>query len=254
MFLLKRFSPYLIIILNISVLEILIKKPTLIFWLAPILVFLILFLAGLVAQKSLGFKAISRFILKYFLLEVVLIASLVFLENNVIKQVLIIATTLALALHQEYLFRFLYRPEKYKAYSLENLSSSMNLLTMLLLALAIFGLMVFMNMALWSALILAVIVTGACFAIFLVAAKIEIRKNKWYMIMAMFLMVEIFVILSWLPFNFYLKALLFSTFYYLVADLSRHVIGKTANTKAVFWPTLVGGLLWVLLLVTARWT
>jgi hypothetical protein len=253
MFLLKRFSPYLIIILNIGVLEILLKKPTLIFWLAPVLTLFILVLIWVLAEP-LGRQTIGRFVLKYFLLEVALIVSLVFLENNTIKQLLIAAATLALALHQEYLFKFLYRPEKYRTYSLENLTSSINFLTILLSALGIFGLMVFMNMSWWLALIFTLVMTGACFTLFLTAVKIEIGKNKWFMMMVTLITAEFFIILSWLPFNFYLKALLFSTLYYLMADLSRHIISKTATTKKVFWPIFICGVLWLVLFMTARWT
>jgi hypothetical protein len=254
MFLLKRFSPYIIIILNIGVLEILLKKSALIFWLAPILTLIILILVWLMARKPLGAKAASRFVLTYFLLQAGLIASLLFLEKAAVKQLLIITATLALALHQEYLFRFLYRPEKYRAYSLENLTGSINLLTFILAALAIFGFIVFMDMTLLLATLLIAVMVFFCYILFLRAAKIELKKNWWFILATGLIILEIFTVLSWLPFNFYLKALLLSTSYYLMADLSRHIITETNNTKNVFWPACVGGVLWLLLFITERWT
>jgi hypothetical protein len=253
MFLIKRISPYLIAVLNFAVLEIVLKKPETVFWLAPLLTVIILVLLWLAVGQKLGFKITSRFILTYFLLEGGLVLTSLFLEVPTVRHLLIVLTSLILGLYQEYLFRFVYRSERYKAYSLENLGGAANIFSFLLLTLALFGYMVYFTISLWLAIILVLVFTLLLIVLFLHLAKIEIKTATSYLVAIILLIGEFFVLLSWLPFNFYLKALLFTSLYYFLADITKLSLSGVSEVKKFWRPTLVAMAIWVLLFVTGRW-
>jgi hypothetical protein len=254
MFFLKRISPFLIALVNVVVLEVLIKQPQLVWWLGFFLCFFNLLCLWLLIQKSLGFKAGFPFLITYLLLSIGLLLSLLFIELSFVKQAFIFLVALLFFLYQENLFRFLYLPEKYKAFSLENLNNTVNILTFLFLTIANFAAITYFDLKLGWALLLAFLLVTISLILFLRAVKIPIRGQGRYFGAVSLLLVEIFVLLVWLPFNFYLKALLFTTLYYLMSHIAKDVILGALNKKHLLWLLIVSLSIWLVLFVTARWT
>jgi hypothetical protein len=253
MFLLKRVSPYIIFILNICVLEIILKKPQFIFWLAPIAVFITLFLVWFIAKGALDTKSSLRFMAVCFLLQISFILSFLFFEKMIIKQIFSILAILLISIHQEYLFNFLYNTNKYRPYSLENLTIAINLLTFIFWAVAIFGFMVFMNFSLVLSVILMAVFSFINLVLFFLSSKIEIQKNWQFILSSVVIILEIFAILSWFPFNFYLEAIFISTAYYALINLIRISIFENNSLKKSFYPMSAFLILWILSFITARW-
>lgn len=254
MFFFKRISPFFIALTNLVVLEILIKKPQLIWWLGFFLCFFNLFCAWLLVRKPLDLKTGSRFLITYFLLSVGLLLSLLFIELNLVKQIFILLVALLFFLYQEYLFRFLYLPEKYRAFSLENLNNTVNILTFLFLTIANFAAMVYFDLKLGWALLFAFLLVTVSLILFLRAVKIPIRGQGRYFGAVSLLLIENFALLAWLPFNFYLKALLFTTLYYLMSHIAKDVILGVLNKKRLLWLLVISFSVWLVLFATARWT
>jgi hypothetical protein len=103
-------------------------------------------------------------------------------------------------------------------------------------------------------LLLAFLLVTISLILFLRAVKIPIRGQGRYFGAVSLLLVEIFVLLVWLPFNFYLKALLFTTLYYLMSHIAKDVILGALNKKHLLWLLIVSLSIWLVLFVTARWT
>ncbi|GEM_PF-1404828 len=253
MFLLKRLSPFLVAVLNLAFLEAILKWPSLFFVLAGVLIFFNLFFVGFLAIKNLGFKVTLRFWLTYFMLTMAVNASFLFIDNAVLRQGLIVIHVLCIAVYQEFLFNFLYRPEKYKVYSLENLNNIINLLTVFLANLAIFALIVFMNMAVWLSLLIEMCLIICSLILLFRANKLELKGNGWLLVASGLVVVEFFIIFTWLPFNFFIKAVLISAIYYLLSGVAKLIANQQLykNTFLVFLSVAV--VIWTALLVTSRW-
>ena len=108
MILLKRIIPYFLGILNLVILEIVLKQPNLIGWLSGGLFVLILLTVWWLIKKSLGLKPTLRFILIFAMLIIAEVSSLIFIEHFVIKHLLIVLTSFVLLFYAEYLFLFIY--------------------------------------------------------------------------------------------------------------------------------------------------
>ncbi|HOY56251.1 MAG TPA: hypothetical protein PLH37_02390 [bacterium] len=253
MFLLKRLSPFLVAILNLVFLEAILKWPSLFFVLACLVLFLNLFFVGFLAVKNLGFKATGRFWLTYFMLTVSVSASFLFIDNVILRQVLIVIYVLVIAAYQEFLFNFLYRPEKYKVYSLENLNNVINLLTVFLANLSIFALIVFMDMVFWLSLLIEIGLISCSLILLFYANKLELKGNGWLLVTTGLIVTEFFTIFTWLPFNFFIKAVLISALYYLLSGVAKLIVNQQLYKKNFLVFLSVAVVVWVALFATSRW-
>lgn len=253
MFLLKRLSPFLIAIVNLVFLEAILKWPFLFFVLAGLALFINLFFVGLLTVKNLGFKDTMRFWLTCFILTVSTSASFLFIDSVVLRQVLIMVYVLLIFLYQDFLFNFLYRPEKYKVYSLENLNNVINLLTVFLTNLSIFALIVFMNMVFWLSLLIEIGVISCSLILLFYANKLELRGNEWLLVTTGLIVTEFFTIFTWLPFNFFIKAVLISALYYLLSGVVKLIVNQQLYKKNFLVFLSVAVVIWMALFATSRW-
>jgi len=254
MILLRRVSPYFLGVLNLVVLEIVLKKPYLIGWWSSGLLLLTILAVWFLTKKSLGFKSTLRFILIFAMIVVAEVGSLLFIENTIVKHLLIILSSLTLLLYAEYLFLFIYSPEKYKAYSLENLNNFVNLYNFLLLSIAIFALIVFMNFSVWMSMLGILVLSVISFLLSFKSSKIELMPTKVVITVSTILILELFLVLNWLPFSFYLKAIMLTSFYYLINGIFRLKLTESLNKKMALKFVFVCLAVWFISFLTARWT
>lgn len=246
--------PFFLGILNLVVLEIVLKYPSLIGWLSGGLFVLTWLVIWWLVKKSLGFKSTLRFIIIFAMLVIAEVSSLIFIEHFIIKHLLIVLVSLVLLFYSEYLFLFLYFPEKYKAYSLENLNNFVNLLNFLLISIAIFAFMIFMNLSIWLSLLGILVLSVVSFLLSFKASKIELIPTKVIVIISTILILELFIVLNWLPFSFYLKAIMLTSFYYLINGIFRLKLTESLNRKMASKFVFVFLAVWFISLLTARWT
>ncbi|MFH1610469.1 MAG: hypothetical protein ABIA91_01125 [Patescibacteria group bacterium] len=254
MILIKRIVPFFLGILNLVILEIVLKQPSLVSWLSSALFVLTLLSIWFLVKKSLGFKPTLRFVLIFGMLIVAEVASLLFIEHFLAKHFLIVLTSLVLLFYAEYLFLFLYDSGRYKAYSLENLNNFVNLFNFLLLSIAIFAFMVFMNISIWIALVGIFVLSVISFLLSFKSNKIELVPTRVVIIVGTILILELFIVLNWLPFSFYLKAIVLTSFYYLINGLFRLKLTESLNRKVASKYVFIFLAVWFISLLTARWT
>jgi len=254
MFFLKRLAPFLAGISNLIILELLFFKPSAVWLLATAQVLLIVFLASLIFYGKLNFKSSMRFLLTVFLLGTVGFTSLLFMENYIIKHLLAIVISFLIMIYLEFLFIFLYRPDKYKAFSLENLNCFVNILIYILGSVVLFAFVVYMNLSFYLAILVVTLISSCLLALYYLANKIEIRDSRKELIIGVILLIELFIVLMWLPFTFYIKALLLSSFYYLYSAISRSYLTENVSRKQNLKVIFIFFGVWFICFLTARWT
>ncbi|MFH1456715.1 MAG: hypothetical protein ABIF17_01215 [Patescibacteria group bacterium] len=253
MILLKRLIPFCITILNLVFLEVIIQKPNLIIWLSSCLFISSIFLIFYLVFKKMKSGDLCRFVLSVALIIVTEVASLLFIESLIIKHLLVIVTSGVLFFYSECLFLFLYFQEKYKAYSLENINNMINLFVFFLAQVTVFALIVFMNLSFLTSIL--VVLFFSCVSLFLSFenSKVELKHVWRTVFVGCLLLAEVFFILTWLPFSFYLKALMLTVFYYLFNGVMKLRLTASLDKKQIykFFFVFVG--VWLLCFLTARW-
>jgi len=260
----KRLIPWLIAGVNVIFFEAIISRPSNVWWLALGLAVVVVGLVSLLTIKTLQTRVALRFWLVMFLLEVSTLLSLLFIENTLVKHLVVILIAVLTFLYAEYLYIYLYRREMYKIHSLEYLNHFINLLVFLLFSISIFAGRVFMNFGFWLTALAVVVLSLVIFILDFRASRLTTKQYTLPTVIGAIIIFEIFTVLTWLPFNFYIKAILLSAWYYLFEGVVRLVLQENtrrhvdtvgqAKNKQIYKIIFIFIGVWLVSLLTARWT
>jgi len=250
----KKIIPWLVAAVNIVFFEVIINNPQKVWWLAGSLAVLVIVLMSILTFKILRTRAALRFWVVMFLLEVSVLLSLLFIENNVVKHLIVILLTILSFLYSEYLYIYLYCRDKYKINSLEYLNHFINLLVFLLFSISIFAGKLFMNFKFWPTAVAVVILSVIFFILDFRASRLISKEYILPTVIGTIIIFEIFCVLTWLPFNFYIKAVLLSAWYYLFEGVMRLILQENIKKKQIYKIIFIFMGVWLVSLLTARWT
>lgn len=281
MYLLLRSIPILTPLLILLGLEIILAKPSLVWWIIPFL-FALSILAILLLTASLEISVISRLFFKkknlslfklpsqkplfltrwqFFLAPFLfLLSSLLFFivltpKNEILKHLLIIFIAGFLAIILESLFNFFHRQTKYPLFAIENIYSYLDLIIFFFFSASFYYLIIFSNFPFWLLLIFIIIISSLLsYQVFWANKILDNPKTTYLFILTIGLILgELFWIISFWPTGFYFNALFLSLFYYIIIGLSRyHLLGQL-DKKIVKRYLMIGGICLVIALLTTRW-
>lgn len=146
---------------------------------------------------------------------------LLLFETTWVGVVVAVGSGALLVLFSEFLFSYTHLPARYQPFSLEHLSSLMNLLTMFYLGALAFALRLFIQMPL--VLLTSVFFLFAYFLIYgmLWVAKTEAGRAKGHAFFGAILLTELFVAITYLPTGFYTNAAFMTVCSYVFFGLTR---------------------------------
>lgn len=253
MLLLRRFAIYLSGLLILLNFELFILFPHV--WYIFLLIALILplitvaWLNGLkFDQNFLGFSATPLF----FLLSNYLF--LLFLEDNLLKQVIIIGGGLLYTLLLSNVFIYLYRTAKYRSYSLENISNYLNLVAVFFIFTSAFSFYVLAVGRLRYMLILVFLTALALSWQTLWINKINDSRNKFFIFILSISLTEMYWALHYWPTSFFVNGLILSIVFYLALNLMRHHLIEALTKRLALRYVIISGIIIVATLATAQWT
>lgn len=187
----------------------------------------------------------------FFLLAVFL--ALLFEENLIMRQIIVVLAVFAYAVFLEHLFRFLYLPQKYQPYALENISGALNIITIFLATTGFFN---FIHLFSFSHLLIG---TAIAVIVLLLSIqtlwvnKIKVGEN-WRSIVAVTVLIfEILYATYYLPVSPLVVAVLVATFYYCLINFIRHNLLKTLDRAVLKRYFVVGLIVIIATLLSARW-
>lgn len=221
---------------------------------------IIIIIAGLSSLYLLKGKVSKRD--KFFLLITPLffiIASLVtciFFKSNISKLLFSMLISFTIFLYMQNLFLYFYIPAKYNIYSLENISSYMNLISVFLISLAIYGLKILFGIR--NYLFLGMIVFNLFFVTLLIYQnlwinKINFKEARKYVFINLLALSQIYLIIFLLPSSFYVNGLIFTLAYYMISELSKQKLLNKLEKKIVLKYAMIGVSLFFLLLIATKW-
>ncbi len=176
-----------------------------------------------------------------------------FLEVQGLKILHAAVVIVLIWLYAENLFTFHHLPSAYQAYALEYLSLVLALVGTFYFSSAGFGARQFLQWPIWfPAAVILLVVLLISLGVFWVS-KIDFESSRGFALAIAVIMTEYFLALSMLPTSFLANAAAFTCGLYLLLGLARaHLLERLSSTVLRQY-LVVGGIMLVTVLITARW-
>ena len=249
----NRLLPLLIPLINLILFEVFLYNPKMIY-VSLVIANLLLFFAINQFTKS---SKISNEWWNFLILPTLFITSLsaysVLAINKYLVQVLFAANTVFLYYYLRTIYYHLIQPKSYGKFSLENISSYGNFITFFFVASVVYGLQSFLNIPIWSLMVIMAIVS--MLIVYQVAwiNKINIKLAFIYVIVASMVLVELAWSISFLPLNYNISGLVLAICYYMLIGTIKHRLLDTLDRRTVELYLFFGFGSIIILLITARW-
>ncbi len=178
---------------------------------------------------------------------------LLFVESELIKHAVIITAALLVWFFINNIFLYRFRPQKYQAYSLENISNYINIIAFWFWFTSLFGFIILIDLSLWYLLPAAFVITAVLYYQMIWINKLEIKELWPYALVISVIAVEAFWAMSFWPTGFYVNGVVITTLYYFLAGLSRlHILGNL-DKKSFLRHLAFSLIILIIILITAQW-
>ncbi len=167
--------------------------------------------------------------------------------------VVVVISLLGTILYWRLVFLYTFKQSLYRPFSLERLSSYLSFLTIYFSAAALFGLKIFLNIPDMQLLGVMSLVLIATIIQWLWFQKISLPLGWVYGISAFIVVMEIFLIVGYLPINFHLLGFCVAIVWYAVSTLLGYQLAKTLNLTRVRLVLIISLGILLAALLTARW-
>ena len=253
MFIIRRFSPYIIGVLCFLGFFLISYWPSGI-WL--VFVFLNLCLA-LVIVASFD-KKINLDTVHYFLTPILLLWSVflffLFLENIYVKLAIAALSGFFMFVYMEQLFFYRFAPKRYQAKALENLTMYLSVVTLFFAASGLFGFYIFLHAPRYL-LLLAIIVLGMALNYHLFwILKINFWESLPYIGVMALATFEFFYVMTFLPTSFAVNGAILAILYYLALGMIRYHFLDSLDSRVIKRHLIIGLVILISVIATARWT
>lgn len=188
----------------------------------------------------------------FFLFSIVLV--ILFIESFVIRQLVVVGSAFAYAVFLEHIFRFLWQPNRYQPYALENISGALNLITIFLVVVGSFNLIILFAASHWLIILGVALVVMIMTMQTLWSSKLAIRKNWLSQFTLIFIILQLLFISYYLPLEPPIIAILVVTVYYSLINFLRHNLLGTLDREVVRRYFVIDLIVITIIILTARWT
>lgn len=177
----------------------------------------------------------------------------ILVEFPVQRLTLALVVSVLMFLFSEQVFAYVHTPAVYQAYAIQHLSLGMNVLTLFFLSAFAFGLRLFLQTPLYF--LAPVVAAAAGYVMYqtLWVSKMEHARALVYAAAGGVISAELFLSLVLLPLGFYPNAAIFAFVAYVFLGISRASFLGQASRPLVTRYLVAGGLLSIIVLVTAQW-
>ncbi len=176
-----------------------------------------------------------------------------FLNNEIIQRFFWLVVAIIITVFLYHIWLYYHKPVKYQAFTLENFSWYLNLLSSFFVISGIFGLITFVNFKLYLAFICIIIFSALIFYQIWWIEKLEVKKIIFFESLSILIALEIFFSLQVLPFNFYLLAFWWTGVWYIISKIFIKIAKGDLVFKKIIKQSIIVLIISVLLTVTTRW-
>lgn len=180
-------------------------------------------------------------------------AFFLFLETSSAMFTLLGIVSVLELVYAEHLFYYFHRPSEYRVYTIERISLMLSIVIVFLLASALFGLLMLVNVPLWS--LAPVFFLAAAFLVYAIlwVSKVDPARAPAYAVAGGLLLTQVFIALSFLPIGYMTNAALLTAFFYFFLGVSRaDFLGRLTRrvfVRYLFFTIVV----LMMILTTTKW-
>lgn len=253
MILIHRLTPFAIGIVTTAGLALTSLYPLTALWALPLMLAIDFFL--ITRLSDYRFKDKDFWGLIATPISFILAATLLFVlaDDGSVRMMIAIMTGFLSYFYHEHLFRFTHLPAAYQAYGLQNTSGVMSILTVFYLMAGAYASLSFIRLPLAA---LSVFLFIAVFGVTLSAfwmSKVPHDRARLYALGSAVVFTEIFVAGSYLSTPYMTNGALIAVLYYMYVGLARaHVLAKLSRLVIRRYVG-IGVIMFVALILTARW-
>lgn len=226
-------------------------------WYFPLSFLLILLLIFEIRWLShLSFKSISfwsQVISPVLFLVAALLFFLLLATTLLWQNIFWLLVSFALILYLYNIWLFYGSPEKYQAFTLENFSWYLNLVTSFFAVSSFFGFIVFINLSIILSILFILVLSLLLFYQLWWIQKLEIKAFWFYGVLAVVIAIEIFLALRFLPFSFYVLAFWWTGVWYITERVLLGIARDSLQPGKIIRLSIAVFVLALILSTTTRW-
>lgn len=254
LYFLNRSIPFFTPVLILIGLEIVLIKPSLLWWIALFLLVIFFLSFWQLTNRKFNKEFWQLFSAPFlFFLSSLLFFTLLTPKNDWLKHLIILFIVISLVVILESIFNFFHRREKYPLYTIENIYSYLDLITLFFSLTSFYSLIIFSNFPVWPFLLLVIFLVSLLGYQVFWANKILNRKSLTFILIISLIIGELFWIINFWPTSFYFNALFLTLFYYIMIGLSRYHLLDHLEKKIIKRYLIISGTCLLILLLTTPW-
>jgi len=177
-----------------------------------------------------------------------------FSNNIIIREGIVLFLAVGSAAFTQQLIILTFHKYQYKNHSLSTISKILNTTTVFFWFSGMFSLHALIKMPFWMILGATTAVIYLLTYQFFIINKIKSTASLWFVPVITLTTAELFWAVSWLPNLADAKAALVTGVYYFLTGLSQHFLNATLNKKTYWRYGVAVTVLWLTILLTARWS
>ncbi len=249
----KRLLVFICPVLLVLGLELLFLNIGLIYIIMPVLFLIILISLKLLIKVKFLSRDFCEFIILPFLLFITLSSALFIVGSDWFRQVLILIFAFIFGLYLENIFLFFYRPLQYQSLSFENFSAFLNLIVFFLTVISLNAFGIFLNVPLYLASIILIVVNSLLMLQSFWANKIKNRLKLFYLLILNLIVLELFWCINFLPANFYVDSAIITILFYFIWEIFKAKLNEKFEIKFVWRFAIMILILLLLVIISSRW-
>ncbi|OGL83255.1 hypothetical protein A3B32_02055 [Candidatus Uhrbacteria bacterium RIFCSPLOWO2_01_FULL_53_9] len=181
------------------------------------------------------------------------VAFMLFVQDTWLLVVIATTTAIFIALFLEHVFRFIFAPGLYQPYALEHTSIVLHIASVYFFTTMFYGLNMFLHVPIWILALIFFVLAMAYVYETLWVSKIPAATAVTVSLLGAWLLVQLFVAVSFLPTSFFVDAALISVAFYVLLGVLRARLLQRLSELAMRRYAYGGGALAALILFTAKW-
>lgn len=182
------------------------------------------------------------------------ISFLIIIDSVDLKHYVIAFFSFIMMIYFDMTFFYYYAPWKYKPNALENISSVINLLTFFLIAITLYAVSTLLYLPSYLLAISLFVIVYLLLNQYFWINKISLNYKFVCILIMTIIIAEFFLVLSFLPMNFYVISILLTILYYFITGIYKAKLLQKLNNKMIWRYLTISVVMLLIIIFTSQWT
>lgn len=175
------------------------------------------------------------------------------LSNNVVINLYIIFWSFIYFIYLESVFHYFYLTRKFFIIDFKNIITYINLLIFFLVVASLINGYIFLNLSWWWVCIIYLVISFFLIWVYFLIHSIDRKLRNLYTAIITVILLELMIVILFLPVSFYVSAITLSVVYYLLSSLTLFQLQHQLTRSLVSQYIIFAIIILVLVFATAAW-